>query len=112
MTHPTDRAATHQPLDQLIAEAKDAAGILPTIDRCTQLRDELRPTIRRLADEVRRRQDTLLLGSDWERCERALLKAQAALCGSFGFGLRSAAIHVKTLGEAAETLAACIQETG
>lgn len=107
----TDRAAAQQPLDELIAEAAAATGILPTIDRCQQLRDELRPRIASLADTVRRRLDYTATGTpEWTRLESALLQAQGALLGGFGRGLRSAAVHVKTLGEAAAALADCIRD--
>jgi hypothetical protein len=110
MAHSTEQRTTAQNLDQLIAEAKDATGILPTIDRCQQLRDELRPRITELADTVRRRLDyTARDTAEWTRLEGALLQAQGALLGGFGRGLRSAAVHVKTLGEAAEVLADCIR---
>ncbi|WP_020135001.1 DUF6415 family natural product biosynthesis protein [Streptomyces sp. 351MFTsu5.1] len=113
MEHSTEQRATAQQadLDQLIAEAASATGILPTIDRCEQLRDRLRPHIRRLSEQVRQRQDHLPRDdADWIRCERALLQAQGALTGSLGSGLRSAALHVHTLGEAAAVLADCIRD--
>ena len=110
MPHSTEHHAQAQHLDQLIAEAADVTGILPTIDRCQQLHDELRAAIGDLANQVRRRLD--YQASDtaaWTRCEHALLKAQGALLGSLGAGLRSAALHVQTLGEAAAALAECIR---
>jgi hypothetical protein len=111
MAQSTDRAATQQPLDELIAEAQAATGILPTIDRCQEMRDELRPRIASLADTVRRHLDyTARDTAEWTRLESALLQAQGALLGGFGRGLRSAAVHVKTLGEAAAALADCIRE--
>jgi hypothetical protein len=107
----TDRAAAQQPLDELIAEAAAATGILPTIDRCQQLRDELRAAVTALADQVRRRLDYAATGTpEWTRLEGALLQAQGALLGGFGVGLMSAAVHVKTLGEAAAALADCIRD--
>ena len=111
MSHSTEHHAQAQHLDQLIAEAADATGILPTIDRCEQLHDELRTAIGDLADQVRRRLD--YQASDtaaWTRSEHALLQAQGALLGSLGAGLRSAALHVQTLGEAAAALANCIRD--
>jgi len=111
MEHSTEQRTTAQHLDELIAEAKDATGILPTIDRCGELRDELRPRITDLADQVRRRLDIADRDTDeWIRLEGALLQAQGALLGGFGRGLRSAAVHVKTLGEAAQALADCIRD--
>jgi hypothetical protein len=107
----TDRAAAQQPLDELIAEAQAATGILPTIDRCHHLRDELRAAVTALAAQVRRRLDAADTGTpEWTRLESALLQAQGALLGGFGVGLRSAAVHVKTLGEAAAVLADCIRD--
>ena len=109
MPHSTEHHAQAQHLDQLIAEAAAATGILPTIDRCQQLHDELRAAIGQLADQVRRRLDYPSDTAEWARCERALLQAQGALLGSLGLGLRSAALHVQTLGEAAAVLAECIR---
>lgn len=111
MEQSTDRVATQQPLDELIAEACDATGILPTIDRCQHLSDELRAAVTDLADQVRRRLDYAARDTaEWTRLESALLQAQGALLGGFGVGLRSAAVHVKTLGEAAAALADCIRD--
>jgi hypothetical protein len=111
MAHSTEHHAHAQHLDQLIAEAADATGILPTIDRCEELRDQLRAAIGDLADQVRRRLDYTSTGTaEWTGCERALLQAQGALLGSLGAGLRSAALHVQTLGEAAGALADCIRD--
>ena len=111
MPHSTEHHAQAQHLDQLIAEAADATGILPTIDRCEELHDELRAAIGQLADQVRRRLDYQASDTaEWTRCEHALLKAQGALLGSLGAGLRSAALHVQTLGEAAAALADCIRD--
>ncbi|MCX5253679.1 DUF6415 family natural product biosynthesis protein [Streptomyces canus] len=110
MPHSTEHHGTTQHLDQLIAEAADATGILPTIDRCQQLHDELRTAIGQLADQVRRRLDYPSDTAEWTRCEHALLQAQGALLGSLGAGLRSAALHVQTLGEAAAALANCIRD--
>src|SRR3954466_5037566 len=111
MTHGTEHQPATQPLDDLIAEACDATGILPTIDRCQQMRDELRAVVTGLAAQVRRRLDSADSGTpEWTRLESALLQAQGALLGGFGRGLRSAAVHVKTLGEAAAALADCIRD--
>lgn len=111
MPHSTEHQPATQPLDDLIAEAQAATGILPTIDRCQQLRDELRAAVTALADQVRRRLDDADIDTPrWTRLERALLQAQGALLGGFGVGLRSAAVHVKTLGEAAAALADCIRD--
>ncbi len=109
MTNPTKRAAPRQTLDALIAEGLAATGILPTIDRCEQLRDELRRAMRPLIDNVRQQQAYLASDTiDWHRCETALLDAQGALCGDLGRGLKSAAWHVRTLAEAAQLLQDCI----
>jgi len=109
MTQPTKRAAPRQTLDALIAEGLAAAGILPTIDRCHELRAELVREIRPLIEDVRRQQSRLSRHTiDWQRCETALLQAQGALCGDLGLGLRSAALHVKTLAEAAQLLRGCV----
>lgn len=111
MAHPTEQPAPAQErdLDDLIARAVAAPGILPTIDECRRLNDELRAAIGPLADTVRRRQDQLPReAADWQACEDALLGAQAALCGGLGLGLRSAALHVAVLAEQACALAACI----
>jgi GTP1/Obg family GTP-binding protein len=113
VAHSTEQRTTAQQaeLDELIAEAKDATGILPTIDRCQQLRNELQGRITDLANQVRRRLDYLPAGTDeWMRLEGALLQAQGALLGGLGRGLKSAAVHVKTLGEAAAELADCIRD--
>lgn len=112
MSKSTDRAAPSQTLDSLIARARAATGILPTIEQCGQMRDDLLPAIRRLTDKVRRQQGYLPeRDAEWQQCEDALLQAQSALCGGFGVGLRSAALHVATLGEALAALAGCIRET-
>lgn len=112
MSHPTERTApTHQRYAALIAEAEAAAGILPTIDDCRRLEAEVRRAIAQLADEVRRRQDYLAPDTAaWTSCERALLTAQGSLLGGLGLGLRSAALHVATLGEAARALVECIRD--
>jgi hypothetical protein len=109
MPHHTEQAAPPQPrLDDLVAAADAATGILPTIDECRRLDVQLRAAMRELADTVRRRQDRLPEGSaDWHACEEALLGAQAALCGGLGPGLRSAALQVATLGRQVRVLAAC-----
>jgi Mg2+ and Co2+ transporter CorA len=109
MPHHTEQTAPPQPrLDDLLAEAAAATRMLPTIDDCRRLQTQLRRAIGQLADTVRRRQDGLPEHSaDWQACERALLGAQAALCGDLGLGLRSAALHVATLGEQAQALADC-----
>lgn len=110
MTHPTEQAAPpHRDYEPLIAEALAATGILPTIDDCRRLNSQLRDAIGDLADRVRRRQDRLERGTaDWQACEDALLRAQGALCGDLGLGLRSAALHVEALGQAVRALAACL----
>lgn len=111
MSHSTEHHAQAQHLEQLIAEAAAATGILPTIDRCEQLRDELRDAVTELSDQVRRRLDCAAADTaEWKRLDRALLQAQGALLGGLGLGLRSAALHVQTLGEAAAALADCIRD--
>jgi len=104
MSQSTEQPSTRQTLDDLIAEGLAATGILPTIDRCHELRAQLVREMRPLIEKVRSEQ----AGPDWQRCETALLKAQGALCGDLGLGLRSAALHVATLAEAAEALRDCI----
>ncbi|MER8004737.1 DUF6415 family natural product biosynthesis protein [Streptomyces sp. NPDC094149] len=112
MDQSTEPPGTRQTLDDLIAEGLAATGILPTIDRCKQLRDDLVREVRPLIDEVRQQQSYLPAHTiDWQRCETALLQAQAALCGGLGLGLRSAALHVHTLAEAAHALRGAIRET-
>jgi hypothetical protein len=110
MPHHTEQAApTHRRYDDLIADAEAATGILPTIAECERLASELREAITPLADQVRRQQDRLPRDTAaWTVCERALLDAQGALCGGLGRGLRSAALHVATLGAAARRLVECI----
>jgi hypothetical protein len=110
MTQPTDQTiAPHQRYAALIVEAEAATGILPTIDDCRRIEAELRAAIGPLAEAVRRRQDRLPReGAAWQACEAALLGAQGALFGDLGRGLRSAALHVQTLGQAARALDACI----
>lgn len=110
MAHHTEQNAPPQQgdLDELVARAVAAPGILPTIDDCRDLEARLRRAIGPLADTVRRRQGRLAPDTaEWQACERALLGAQAALCGGPGIGLRSAALHVATLAEQAQALAAC-----
>jgi hypothetical protein len=111
MSHPTEHPAPAQPaeLAELIAEGLAATGVLPTIQRCEELRDALIRGMRPLIDEVRRRQGCEPPGTAaWQLCEDALLRAQGALCGGMGLGLRSAALHVATLAEAAQGLSECI----
>lgn len=109
MSQSTEPPGTRQTLDALIAEGLAAAGILPTIDRCHELRADLVREIRPLIEDVRNQQSRLSRHTiDWQRCETALLQAQGALCGDLGLGLRSAALHVKTLAEAAELLRGCV----
>ncbi|MFC9286531.1 DUF6415 family natural product biosynthesis protein [Streptomyces sp. NPDC057052] len=112
MNHPTEQAAPpHRDYEPLIAEALAATGILPTIDDCRRLNAALRDAIGDLADQVRRRQDrTPREDAAWQACEDALLRAQGALCGDLGLGLRSAALHVEALGQAVHALAACAAE--
>ncbi|MET7687924.1 DUF6415 family natural product biosynthesis protein [Streptomyces sp. NPDC005483] len=113
MSHSTEQrqAAQQAELDDLIAEAQAATGILPTIDRCEEMRDALLAHITELADQVRRRLAGFQDGApEWQRHKQALLQAQGALTGSFGRGLRSAALHVQTLGEAAAVLDDCMRD--
>jgi len=111
MRHSTEHHPGTQHLEQLLAEAASATGILPTIDRCHEMRDQLRAAIRDLSEQVRHQLDGELEGTpEWRRLDQALLQAQGALTGSLGLGLRSAALHVKTLGAAAAVLAGCIAE--
>ena len=112
MAHHTEQqAAPHQRYAALIDEALAAAGMLPTIDDCRRLEVDARRAIGQLADEVRRRQDRLPRDeAAWEACEAAILGAQGALLGGPGLGLRSAALHVATLGEAARALVECIRD--
>lgn len=108
---PTEHDTPAQHLEQLIAEAADATGILPTIERCHELHDQLQAAIEDLANRARRRLDNPATGApEWAHCNQALLQAQGALTGSLGSGLRSAALHVQTLSEAAAALAGCIAD--
>ena len=110
MNQSTERAAPRQTLDQLITEGLAATGVLPTIDRCHELRADLVRAMQPLIEKVRSKQSRLRRHTiDWQQCETALLRAQGALCGDLGFGLRSAALHVSTLAEAAELLRGCIE---
>ncbi|MEV7034669.1 DUF6415 family natural product biosynthesis protein [Streptomyces sp. NPDC093272] len=112
MSQPTEHTAPPQPVElaDLIAEALAATGVLPTIGRCEELRDALVRGMRPLIDETRRKQGYEPAGTaTWQRCEAALLQAQGALCGGMGLGLRSAALHVATLAEAARALDGCIR---
>ena len=109
MNQSTERAATRQTLDQLITEGLAATGVLPTIDRCHELRADLVRAMQPLIEDVRRQQSRLSRHTlDWQQCETALLRAQGALCGDLGRGLKSAALHVKTLAQAAAGLRDCI----
>lgn len=112
MNHPTEQAAPpHRDYEPLVAEALAATGILPTIDDCRRLNTELRDAIGDLAGRVRQLQDRLPREvADWQACEDALLRAQGALCGDLGLGLRSAALHVEALGQAVHALAVCVAE--
>ncbi|MDF2707055.1 MAG: hypothetical protein K0R62_2707 [Nonomuraea muscovyensis] len=107
MPHHTEQTAPpHRDYQPLIAEALAATGILPTIDDCRRLNAALRAAIGDLAERIRLQQDrTPREAASWQRCEEALLTAQAALFGDLGLGLRSAALHVQTLGEALSGLA-------
>lgn len=109
MNQSTERAAPRQTLDQLITEGLAATGVLPTIDRCHELRADLVRAMQPLIEDVRRQQSRLSRHTiDWQRCETALLRAQGALCGDLGLGLKSAALHVETLSKAARRLRDCI----
>ncbi|MER5584142.1 DUF6415 family natural product biosynthesis protein [Streptomyces asoensis] len=114
MSHPTQQQAApaqRRELDDLIRQALAARHPLATIETCQSLEIRLRAWIRRLADDARRHQDRLPRGeAAWEACEAAILGAQAALLGDAGRGLKSAALHVATLGEAVRELAGCIRQ--
>ncbi|MFB7499999.1 DUF6415 family natural product biosynthesis protein [Streptomyces sp. NPDC056161] len=106
MTQPTDRPVTRQPLDDLIAEAAAATGILPTIDRCHQLNRELRAALADLASQARTRQAAAGDRSrDWYRYDRLLTDTAGVLGQGLGYGLLSAALHVSALGRQAQALA-------
>jgi hypothetical protein len=111
MPHHTEQTAPpHRDYQPLIAEALAATGILPTIDDCRRLNAALRAAIGDLAERIRLQQDrTPREAATWQRCEDALLAAQAALFGDLGFGLRSAALHVQTLGEALSALSLAVE---
>lgn len=111
-TSRTASACTPEQADELITEGRDATGILPPIGDLEHLDSQLRPLIGDLAEQVRRRQTYLPRATaGWQTCEQALLQAQAALVGTMGAGLVSAAEHVAILAGAADTLRAAIQAT-
>lgn len=105
MSQSTDRAATDQTLDGLLAEAAAALEVLPSIADCERLERELRRAVRDLADQVRTEMAYLPRGSvDWNRRDQALIGARATLTGDLGYGLQSAARQVAALGMRAEEL--------
>ncbi|MFJ4785182.1 DUF6415 family natural product biosynthesis protein [Streptomyces sp. NPDC088794] len=113
MAHSTEHhSATQQhKLDELISEAYAATGILPTIDDCRRLNEQLRAAIKELADEVRRRRDQMPARSrDWYRCDRLLADTGPLLAEDMGAGLLSAAMHVAELGRHCQMLRDCIRE--
>lgn len=112
MTHPTDRTAPDQTVDDLISEAYAATGILPTIDRCRELNTALREHIRQLDGQVRQRQDKASQRSrDWYRCDRLAADTRELLAHDMGSGLMSAALHVAQLGRHCQMLRDCIRDT-
>ena len=112
MSQPTDRAAPEQTLDRLISEAFAATGILPTIDACRRMDEQLRAAIEELAEQVRARQAAARPRSrTWYRCDRLLVDTAETLAADMGSGLLSAATHVSALGRHCQRLRECIWET-
>ncbi len=108
MPQPTEKPASATPaeLDELLAQAAAAVRVLPTIEECRRLDQELAAVIGGLGDRVRQHQQALASDTaEWARCERALVGGRDALLGSLGSGLRSAAEHVAEMGRAARVLA-------
>lgn len=115
MSNPTDRSSpayTPEQVDEFIAEAFAAVGILPTHDRCSQLNDQLRAAIGQLADQARQQMAGLEVRSrDWYARDNLLVDTDRILAETMGSGLRSAALHVAALGRHCAALRDCLRET-
>ncbi|MFJ8929195.1 DUF6415 family natural product biosynthesis protein [Streptomyces sp. NPDC102364] len=100
MTQPSQHTATGEATRAaLIDEATAATGILPPHDRLVDLAAQLRTELRDLIPVVQARADGMNRGTtDWYSCDRALAGARETLEGDLGVGLRSAALHVASLG--------------
>lgn len=102
MTNPTDHPPTREHVQQLLDDAAAATGILPTIDQCQQLNNELRRLLAELDQQVRHRQADLTPRSrDWYAADRILVDTGVVLADTMGLGLLSAATHVAALGRQA-----------
>jgi hypothetical protein len=105
MHQPTDRAAAHQTLDVLIAEAHGARQVLPRRERCEELSRQLRAAIGDLRLAAMEHADTLEERSrGWYRIYNLLDATDDVLAGGLGDGLLSAAIQVGALARQAEAL--------
>lgn len=103
MTNPTDHPPTREHVRELLADAQAATGILPTIDQCQRLNDELRRLLADLDAQVRQRQaQSVPRSRDWYAADRLTADAAAVLAESMGLGLLSAATHVAALGRQCE----------
>jgi len=111
MGKPTDRNATGytpEQVDELIGQAELATGILPPVEHCGELREQLRAAIGQLAGEVRQQQETLPDNSPaWYRCDRLLARTDDLLKDRLPTASLAAALHVAALGRLARELTDC-----
>jgi len=105
MAQPMDISATRESLDALIDAAFDATCVLPTIDRCRELDEQLRDAIDPLYATAREQADAYPARSrDWYRLTGLLEAADEALAAGLGAGLMSAALHLAALARVARGL--------
>ncbi|MCX5335498.1 DUF6415 family natural product biosynthesis protein [Streptomyces sp. NBC_00140] len=116
MAKPTDRTRptyTPEQVDELVAASEIATGILPTIDWCRDLDQQLRDAIADHLDLVRQQQAALVDRSrGWYLRDKLITATDEVLQTEMGSGSLSAALHVAGLGRQLRALAHCIRAAG
>src|SRR5258705_425173 len=105
MSKSTDRAASHytpEQVDELIGQAELATGILPPVEHCGELREQLPAAIAQPAGEMRQQQETPPDTSPaWYRCDRPPARTADLLKDRRPTASLAAALHVAALGRLA-----------